>query len=76
MEREQIPFFVEAVLKTGADINAVGIGRYVIDDGHASVWKRWRVQSDIRTINAHFGPRDHLQIEIADYLRSIGKFLK
>ena len=75
MDKEQIPAFVSAVLRTGADINAVGIGRYVIDDAHRSVWKRWLVQRSMRGINNQFGERDHLQVEIAGYLRSIGRFL-
>ena len=75
MTEDQIPDFVRDVAATGCDITAVaGVG-YVIGDSDLTEEQYKVVAPELRRINEHYGERDHLLIEITNYLISIGWFI-
>jgi hypothetical protein len=74
MTSEQIPDFVRDVAATGCDITAVvGVG-YVIGDADLSDERYENVAPHLEKICDFYGERDHLLVEITDYLISIGRF--
>ena len=71
MNASQIPAFVDAVIKAGCDICAVGHFGYVFGDTE----RHLEDPEEIKRIDEEFGDRDALLPEIVAYLRSIGRFI-
>lgn len=71
MKASEIPAFVDAVIKAGCDICAVGHHGYVLGDLEEMV----AAADELKRIDEEFGDRDFLKPEIVAYLRSIGRYL-
>ncbi|WP_310390446.1 hypothetical protein [Rhizobium sp. 1399] len=71
MQAEQIPAFVEDVIKAGCDICAIGHGRYVLGE----IEELNAAREELARINEVYGDRDFLLPEIVSYLRSLGRYL-
>jgi hypothetical protein len=71
MQASEIPAFVEAVIKAGCDICAIGHDRYVLGD----LEEMDAAVDELLRIGKKFGNRDFLLLEIVAYLRSIGRYL-
>ena len=75
MSEAEIPAFVQAVLKIGCTVEAVGDRRYVFGDGDLSNDAYARVAPQLERILTTFGRRDHLTSEIAIYLRALDRYV-
>ncbi|RVK17000.1 hypothetical protein PWG15_36175 (plasmid) [Ensifer adhaerens] len=71
MLESEIPAFVDAVIKTGCDICAIGHDSYVLGD----LEEMDAAADELERIDDKFGDRDFLLLEIVAYLRSIGRYL-
>ncbi|WP_286167651.1 hypothetical protein [Ochrobactrum sp. 3-3] len=71
MQTSEIPAFVDAVIKAGCDICAVGHNSYVLGD----LEEMDAAADELQRIGKEFGNRDFLLLEIVAYLRSIGRYL-
>lgn len=71
MKASEIPAFVDAVIKAGCDICAVGHEMYVLGDVEEMI----AAEDELRRIDEEYGDRDFLKLEIVAYLRSIGRYL-
>lgn len=74
MHKDQVPEFVDAIVKTGCPICAVGHDLYVFAEVDLPPDDMERVVKEIHVICERFGEREHLRLEIVAYLRSIGRF--
>ena len=72
MVEEQIADFVRDMAATGCEILAVGDDSYVVADAHLPDDVYAAIEPEIERISQKYGQRDHLQHQIAAYLRSIG----
>lgn len=71
MKASEIPAFVDAVIKTGCDMCAIGHDCYVLGD----LEEMEAAAPELDRIGEKFGDRDFLIVEIVAYLRSIGRYL-
>lgn len=71
MLESEIPAFVDAVIKTGCNICAIGHDCYVLGD----LEEMDAATDELERIDQEFGDRDFLLPEIVAYLRSIGRYL-
>ncbi|RWA84943.1 hypothetical protein [Mesorhizobium sp.] len=76
MKASEVPTFVDAIIKAGCDICAIGHHGYVLGDADLSPAEREVVWSKIKKIEETYGDRDFLKLEIVAYLRSIGRYLE
>lgn len=72
MRIDQIPSFVKEVLSTGATLYAAGEDHYFFGDPDVPDDKAEEILARVNDICERYGPRDHLQTEIARYLTSLG----
>ncbi|KXG87704.1 hypothetical protein [Agrobacterium bohemicum] len=73
MRKDQIPEFVDEIIATGCPICAVGHDTYVFGEIDVLDEDFDRVVREVQEICDNYGERDHLRLEIAAYLRSIGR---
>ncbi len=73
MRKEEIPEFVEAILATGCPMCAVGNDTYVFGEIDVPDDAFDRVVKLVQDICDEYGEREHLRLEIAAYLRKIGR---
>lgn len=71
MLESEIPAFVDAVIKAGCDICAIGHGCYVLGD----LEEMDAAADELDRIGEVFGDGDFLLLEIVAYLRSLGRYL-
>ena len=71
MHASEIPAFVNEVIAAGYDICAVGERNYVLNESD----EIQSVDSILNRIVRKFGNRDFIQLEIATYLRSVGRYI-
>ncbi|AWI62478.1 hypothetical protein AB395_00006856 (plasmid) [Sinorhizobium fredii CCBAU 45436] len=71
MLESEIPAFVDAVIKAGCDICAIGHDCYVLGD----LEEMDAAADELSSIGARYGDRDHLKLAIVAYLRSAGRYL-
>ncbi|MEO5326199.1 hypothetical protein PV773_23055 [Mesorhizobium sp. CC13] len=71
MQASEISTFVDAVIKAGCEICAVGHESYVLGD----LEEMDTAADELERIDKKFGDRDFLKLEIVAYLRSIGRYL-
>jgi hypothetical protein len=72
MRSDQIPFFVKEVLSTGATLYAAGKDHYFFGDLDVPDDKAEEITARVNGICERYGPRDHLQTEIASHLLRLG----
>lgn len=72
MRKEQIPAFVRDLIEVGCDMIAFGHDRYFLGDSDLSCDDAKAKASEITRA---YGQRDHLVPEIAEHLRSIGRYI-
>ena len=73
MKPEDIPAFVEEVAATGCNITGIaGVG-YVTGDADLPDDQFEEVMPKLAAITDAYGKRDHLLMEITEYLVSIGR---
>ncbi|RWK48114.1 hypothetical protein [Mesorhizobium sp.] len=75
MKTSEVPAFVDAIIKAGCDICAIGHHGYVLGDVDLTPAEREVVMPKIKKIEETYGDRDFLKLEIVAYLRSIGRYL-
>lgn len=75
MKVSEIPAFVEDVIRTGCSICAVGHDKYVVGHADLSPAEYEKVRRELEKIEDAYGERDFLKLEIARYLRSIGRYV-
>jgi hypothetical protein len=75
MKASDVPTFVDAIIKAGCDICAIGHYGYVLGDVDLTPAEREVVMPKIKKIEETYGDRDFLMLEIVAYLRSIGRYL-
>ncbi|RUV70532.1 hypothetical protein EOA78_20210 [Mesorhizobium sp. M5C.F.Cr.IN.023.01.1.1] len=75
MKASEVPAFVDAIIKAGCDICAIGHHRYVLGDVDLSPAEQEVVMPKIKKIEETYGDRDFLMLEFIGYLRSIGRYL-
>jgi hypothetical protein len=75
VSEDQIPAFVEELLATGCPVCAIGREAYVIAEFDVPEPFAAFVSEQINAICERYGKRDHLIVQIAHYLRSIGRFV-
>ncbi|MGX7743991.1 hypothetical protein [Rhodopseudomonas parapalustris] len=71
MTAEQIPSFVQEIIAAGCDICAIGHRGYVLGE----LEELDAAEDELDRIFEVYGRRDHLLLEIAAHLRSLGRFL-
>lgn len=74
MRKDQVTKFVDAILKTACPMCAVGHDTYVFAESDVPDDDFDRVVREVQDICDQYGERDHLRLEIAGYLRTIGRF--
>lgn len=72
MRIDQIPSFVKEVLSTGATLYAAGEDHYFFGEPDVPDDKAEEIAARVNGICKRYGPRDHLQTEIASHLTSLG----
>lgn len=72
MSPDDIPSFIDEILATGCEPTAVGDG-YLIGDADLPEPQCMNLQPTLAEIGERYGSRDHLVVEIAAYLTSIGR---
>lgn len=73
MTPDQIPQFIDDLIDLGCEPMALtGVG-YVIGDADLPPDKFRKVRPALQDIVQRYGDRDHLLIEISEYLISIGR---
>ncbi|PYE91749.1 hypothetical protein C8J35_1373 [Rhizobium sp. PP-F2F-G38] len=75
MQENEIPAFIDAVIKAGCDICACGDNIYTIGDADLSNEDYEIAVPQLQAINEKFGDRDYLRREIVAHLRSLGRYL-
>lgn len=73
MREDQIPEFVTDVIASGCNIEALGDSMYFIGDADLPAEDYERIAPELAQIDRKYGPRDHLRLQIIEYLRSIGR---
>lgn len=73
MREDQIPDFVREIAATGCDIRAVYDDAYVIADADLPEDIYQEIEPELRRIDKAYGERDHLLLQIVQYLHSIGR---
>ncbi|MQW86011.1 hypothetical protein [Sinorhizobium saheli] len=71
MKADQIPAFVDDVIKAGCDICAIGPDNYVLGD----IEEMDAARDELSRIKEAYGDRDFLLHEIVAHLRSLGRYL-
>lgn len=71
MKASEVPAFVDAIIKAGCDICAIGHH----GDVDLSPAEQEVVMPKVKKIEETYGDRDFLKLEIVAYLRSIGRYL-
>ncbi|WP_165222217.1 hypothetical protein [Affinirhizobium pseudoryzae] len=72
MTEDQIPAFVEELLATGCPVYAIGREAYVIAEFAVPETLRGAISEQVNEICERYGKRDHLLLNIAHHLRTIG----
>ena len=75
MAQADIPLFVQDVINTGCDICAIGHDGYVVGDSDLSEEEYGIAAPELQRIKERYGDRDLLRQEIAEHLRSIGRYV-
>ncbi|XNO40697.1 hypothetical protein ACL2DZ_00660 (plasmid) [Sinorhizobium meliloti] len=75
MLAREIPAFVDEIIATGCDICAIGHDSYVIGDADLTEEQYEVAEPELIRIDQKYGDRDLLLLEIAAYLRSLGRYL-
>ena len=73
MTEDEIPAFVQEIAATGCNILAVGEDSYVLADADLPDDVYDAIEPEIQRISEKYGRRDHLRLQIAAYLHSIGR---
>lgn len=73
MQETQIPALIEALVKLGFRVAAVGDSHFVIDDSVLPQWNRLGAKREFARLKAQFGNYDHLRLEIVSYLKASGR---
>jgi len=73
MREDEIPDFVQGVIATGCDICAIGDDRYFFGDADLPPDVYEATEPELARIESRYGDRDHLLLEIVEYLHSIGR---
>lgn len=74
MTKDEIPAFIAEVVSTGCDpVALVNYDDWFIGDADLPEPRRMQVQKPLGEICERYGSRDHLHVEIVDYLRSVGR---
>jgi len=76
MRKDEIADFVDEIIATGCPICAIGDDLYVLGEIDVAEEDMERVSSEVHEISMRYGERDHLRMEIAAYLRSIGRYFE
>ncbi len=72
MKASEIPPFVVDLIEAGCGICAVGLESYVIGD----LDEQDAAMEELERIGEKYGDRDQLELQIAAYLWSIGRYLE
>lgn len=75
MKASEFPAFVDAIIKAGCDICAIGHHGYVLGDVDLPPAEQEVVMPRVKNIEETYGDRAFLKLEIVAYLRSIGRYL-
>lgn len=73
MTEEEIPSFVEDLLRLGCEPIAIGSDAYVIGDADLAEPMRSRIQPALVEVCDRYSSRDKLLPQIVAYLHSIGR---